>query len=132
MWLQVQVIEIDWSDILKYLYLIVFISGLQLGCQTPWKPLVDAEIISMTRSEFKAGTYKSLGPVSSVFCFDMTSPEKALTYDPKSSTIGLVDEVVMLAQQKKRADGIMDAQIEYKGRCVKITGTAIAVKKRRR
>lgn len=88
-----------------------------------------AEIISMTRSEIKQGTYKSLGPVSASYCFDRSTLENTLTYDASEATIGLVDEAVMRAQKRKRADAIMDAQIQYKGRCVRIRGTAIAVRR---
>ncbi|MFW7381721.1 MAG: hypothetical protein ACOH5I_23130 [Oligoflexus sp.] len=109
-------------------------ASLMLGtnaCVTHWSPLMQAEIISMTKSDIPKGSYRKIGEVQSQYCFSSGEEEKALTYRQGDALIGLVDEVVMKAQKENGADGIYNANIEQSGLCVRLEGTAIKLAKRK-
>ena len=92
------------------------------GCATR-SPLLSTPAVSMTQDSVpKGSTAKNLGPVTSRYCYG----DEATTR--KGDTVGLMDEVIMKAQEEKKASYIANANFSYEGTsCIVLEGDAMKV-----
>jgi hypothetical protein len=92
------------------------------GCATVRQPLLSTPAVSMTQDSVpKDSKTVDLGPVESKYCYG----EPALS--KKADSIGLMDEVILKAQQDKKASYIANANFSYEGTCIVLEGEAMKV-----
>ena len=101
--------------------MILVLAALPLtACVTMRQPLLSTPAVSMTTDSVKPG-HKAvdLGPVTSKYCYGEPATTK------KGDSVGLMDEVVMRAQQEKKATYISNANFSYEGMCIVLEGNAM-------
>lgn len=110
-------------------YFVLLTLLLTIGCASRnWTPLMNAELVSMTESEFEKSKYKKLDEITEEYCFSNDDDEEnLLTYKKGEADVGLVDELIMRAQKKNNADGFIDVSIDKDAECVRLS--AVAIKK---
>ena len=85
------------------------------GCCSP-TPIFQAPVVSMTRANMSS--LKEGDSVSAKWC----TGDDPVT--GKSSTLGMMDEVIMKAQKKAHADAITNARFIQECSCLTVKGTA--------